>query len=705
MTVKLSSLRIVADLDAAPFKRGAADVDAASGKAASGVSQLGNAITTTERRAERASGEIHKLSVRFVDGFGSAYQFEKAVKSLGRAFDSGNISIERADKILLGLHKRYGLTANAQELAAKGQHDLAGAVTRVNALLDQQGRKLHSVNDNLASFRRGNLRYQLFDIGQGLAGGLNPAMIAAQQGPQILQLYAGAGGVNAALRDTMGIVGGLARSFGPVAVAAAIAAAGIAGAQHEIAKATGVAVSFGDVAGAAMQLASDAIYTQLQPAIKAVSPWFEAAWQQVIVGVKWAGNEFVKGWLTTFETLRHGVAVVPPLFKIAGEAAANGMVAAFEFIANEARKAFNAVITGANNLVSMVGGDWLKDNLGWNLTVKEITGEFKLGRFDLGGKQAFTDLANEAARYQQTVKDIRDRDYMGDAFSAMKAKAVERYRDRLSEAEKATAKLGSTTKATRQNLGGIGDATDAVWKAATRGAKGASDEITQTLGRTLASLFDGPIKGADQFFDKVTGGLAQLGMSNLNKLFDSTGSPANDNGRPRSVSEIANSLSARLNGLSGDVQTGTKNGFMDALKELGLNDKQAQGVGVGLSAGLGGFGLGAQTQSPGMGALGGALSGAMAGLSTGNPLFAVLGAVVGGVAGKLGGLFSRRKEGDHDSDQRAEAAPLRHDVHRHGRIRARRSGAGLRAEEHRHPTAADGAGHARRAFGGRHDRA
>ncbi len=67
-----------------------------------------------------------------------------------------------------------------------------------------------------AQFRRQNLTYQLFDIGQTAFMGMNPAMIAAQQGPQILQLYAGQGGVNAALKDFGSIASGIGRFITPV---------------------------------------------------------------------------------------------------------------------------------------------------------------------------------------------------------------------------------------------------------------------------------------------------------------------------------------------------------------------------------------------------------------------------------------------------------------------------------------------------------
>jgi hypothetical protein len=78
-----------------------------------------------------------------------------------------------------------------------------------------------------AQFRRQNLTYQLFDIGQTAFMGMNPAMIAAQQGPQILQLYAGQGGINAALKDFGSLASSAARFINPLTVGVAATSAAL----------------------------------------------------------------------------------------------------------------------------------------------------------------------------------------------------------------------------------------------------------------------------------------------------------------------------------------------------------------------------------------------------------------------------------------------------------------------------------------------
>ncbi|SIR16239.1 TIGR02594 family protein [Rhizobium sp. RU35A] len=86
-------------------------------------------------------------------------------------------------------------------------------------------------SDGTAQFRRQNLTYQAFDVGQSLAGGMPIGMVLAQQGPQIVQIYAGQGGVNAALKDLGSIASGAARLITPLTVSiAGLAAVAVTGA-------------------------------------------------------------------------------------------------------------------------------------------------------------------------------------------------------------------------------------------------------------------------------------------------------------------------------------------------------------------------------------------------------------------------------------------------------------------------------------------
>ena len=113
----------------------------------------------------------------------------------------------------------------------------------------------------LAAMQSRMLLYQLNDIGVSLAGGMSPLMVLVQQGSQITQMYAGQGGVNAALRQTADLakgavagvgsaargVLGLARAHPVLTAAVVVAAAGLAGLRHEINATAEAQVSYGDV--------------------------------------------------------------------------------------------------------------------------------------------------------------------------------------------------------------------------------------------------------------------------------------------------------------------------------------------------------------------------------------------------------------------------------------------------------------------------
>lgn len=83
--------------------------------------------------------------------------------------------------------------------------------------------------DREGQFRRQNLMYQGFDIGQGLFGGMPIGMIAAQQLPQIAQNYVGQGGGTAGfMKDLTTMAGGALRAITPLTAGIAGLTAGVA---------------------------------------------------------------------------------------------------------------------------------------------------------------------------------------------------------------------------------------------------------------------------------------------------------------------------------------------------------------------------------------------------------------------------------------------------------------------------------------------
>jgi len=165
-----------------------------------------------------------------VDGFGSsartsAAAFEEAAREAEHYARAAGELRARLDPVgasqarLNAEMMEYAVLLDRAEISTV---EFAQAQAMAQARHDQFVASLNRMpaNDNMSSsrddgFRRQNLGYQLFDIGQSASLGMPLAMIAAQQGPQIAQLYATQGGLNAAMKDFGVILGGLARVAGP----------------------------------------------------------------------------------------------------------------------------------------------------------------------------------------------------------------------------------------------------------------------------------------------------------------------------------------------------------------------------------------------------------------------------------------------------------------------------------------------------------
>lgn len=155
-----------------------------------------------------------------------------------------------------------------------------------------------------AAFQQRMLMFQLNDIGVSLASGMNPLMVMVQQGAQIQQIYAGEGGVNKALRDTGRMLGGVITRFPLMTAAIAGGSAAIAGMTYEIRKAGHASVTFVDVLRATFDELTDRIYGVLQPAIKAIAPWFAEAWRLVVDTTKTVGNEVINTFTAIYEIIK-----------------------------------------------------------------------------------------------------------------------------------------------------------------------------------------------------------------------------------------------------------------------------------------------------------------------------------------------------------------------------------------------------------------
>lgn len=693
MVVKLSTLRVSAEMDASKYQAGMAMKVAADKQGAASSAQVGAAITATDTKISTASNGVERLARSYITGYAAEAKFEAALRTLGRALDTGNISAERAQQILVGLHSRYGAMASAADLAAAGQHQLAAAVTAANASLAANGNALdmntaaqmrNNAAQRSASATRQNLLYQYSDVGVSLAGGINPGMVAVQQLPQIIS---GPGGLNAALAETGNLAGMAVKRFGLIGAAIGIGAAAIESMKDSINETSDVTVSFGDTALAVWQVIAGGITDYIKPVTDKIGEWFGIAWDWVEKATRDVGNFIVREIVGAIEIIKTVVASIGPAFTVAGEVAAEGLANAIIYGIREAQVKFNEFVGAINTLAG-----------------RSVMGRMDLieyADFDFGGAAAVKELEGAWGDLGATLDGIAGRDYMGEFFGAVKDRAIQNATDRLDEnAEAAGAAaseaaklakayddivagghkfiqeqenertaLGQTeeqanalrytfellnkakaagidldaltadgTKTVRQELTGLAGEmaaaeaeTDRLTKAF-EDQKKVVDDVLGTIGDAFSGLFDGTIKDFDSFLDHMMGGFAKLGQQNFDKLFSSDG------------------LGKLFETTTG--ADGKETNFFDTLfkaTKKGTKEGSAEGSAFGISqmagyasAAVGGFGMGYEAQDPLMGGLGGAAQGAMAG-AAGGPVGMAIGAVVGGIAGFVGGLFGANK--------------------------------------------------------------
>ena len=416
MTVELRTLRVSAEMDASKYVAGAKAVEGSSTSAGKAVGGLGASVQQTDNKISQSGDVLTRLSRQYVDGYAAAQRMQQAVNSLSRGIDSGRITMAQAEPILEGIYRKYGQLGSGATFAAKGQVELAAAIDRTTAKMQAQSAvsaRLPAGANDISSFRRQNLTYQLFDVGTSLSGGMNPALIAAQQGPQILQLYAGQGGIRAAISDSLGLALRLTRAMGPFAVAAGAGALAIQSMRDEIEATTGKAVTFGQVAGAVLKTIASDIYGLVEPAVDAIAPWFQLAWDKVSAGAIYAGNMIINSFHAAYEDVKYVWGQFPNMI---GTLVISGL---------------NVVVGGIENMVQ-TGADYIdafiaKINIAL-AKISEVTG-VSLSQIpnigDLGLGVPIQDpfaapLADATADRNRRIGEIMGSDPLGDYYRSVR---------------------------------------------------------------------------------------------------------------------------------------------------------------------------------------------------------------------------------------------------------------------------------------------
>ncbi|THK34676.1 hypothetical protein EHS39_28855 [Ensifer sp. MPMI2T] len=224
--------------------------------AAAGVkTQLGMVAQAQEQMAKSAQASFmaiaqqqDALRAKFNPTYAVLSRYKQTVEEIRQAHRLGALSVNEMSTAL----SRERQAALSAVQAIKGH---TAAVTADNAAM------------RAASFQRRNLIFQLNDVAVSLASGMNPLMVFAQQGSQIGQIYAGQGGVAAALRETGEMAGQAASRFGRWGLVLAPLALGLANIKSQAEDALRSSVSWGEVVTATFQTIWEGLRDTFGPAV------------------------------------------------------------------------------------------------------------------------------------------------------------------------------------------------------------------------------------------------------------------------------------------------------------------------------------------------------------------------------------------------------------------------------------------------------
>jgi hypothetical protein len=480
------------------------------------VSARAGSAAATMRGLEAAGGVVARID-RTTGVTGGLRRDAADIEAYGRALDDTRakynpmfaaIRSYRAE--LAAIRAAHGVGAiSADEMNAAIGRTRAASLASIAAI---KGRTTAigqmASGSRLAAMQSRMLLFQLNDIGVSLAGGMSPLMVLVQQGSQITQMYAGQGGVNAALRQTadlakgavtgVGSAGrgvlGLARAHPLLTAAVAVTAAGLAGLRHEINETAATQVSFGDVALAVWQSMRDGAIRLVKPAFDAIAAWaapaFAAvasaaasAWDGIVAGVHVTGNAIIKAYGVVCQTIGSLFAAVPAAVGAAVVGTANAVLAGVEWLINRMSGKLNEWIGKVNDALGMIP-DWARPD--W-ARIPAIPGDVSFGRYE---NPYADDLAGRWQDYTGAVGAIVRSDPLGAVFGDISARAEANTRARTAAAAAAGETPGSGTGSGSSRGGRGGGATGEDLRDVQEQELAGIDAITDALTRAYADVKD-----------------------------------------------------------------------------------------------------------------------------------------------------------------------------------------------------------------------
>lgn len=318
--------------------------------------------------------------------------------------------------------------------------DAATAATRLNTAAQQA----NAASGRLANHQVANLTAQLNDVGVSLASGQSPWLVMVQQGSQIAGVFGPGAGVTGILRGLAQTVFSIARAFAPVIAVVGAGVAVFGALTNEINKTTNVNVKMGDVIRATMQLIGEAIYDWVRPAVNAIVPWFQRAYDFVLDATKIVVNGVVGAFKLVPLAVRTSISIVPSIFE-----------AGFEKAKAYVFWALHDILAGVDNMVGSVAqafNDVLGTSLNTSPLMEQLTSLNRIGNDAFVAGEVAANRARDAwSGFSAEAERILNADYAGQAFDAIRQRSIELAQERIAnEEDEASAAGGAAASLSRK---------------------------------------------------------------------------------------------------------------------------------------------------------------------------------------------------------------------------------------------------------------
>lgn len=454
-----------------------------------GVAQSNAATSQMAMSWNKVEREVAKLQRQMQKGKITQAGYTSQMNKLASAMKGVAGSYQQAQKQVWGY-------AKASQVASQSSFRLFGRGSRQAQTFAR--------STGMARMQMLNLGYQINDVGMTLATGMNPMTVLIQQGSQMVQIYAGQGGVNAALKDMGRIISAVVRRFWPIAIIAGL----FKMLQVEINKTSDVSVTLGDVLKATWQLATEGIHKLLQPAIEKIAPWMQWAWEKAVEWIKWGGNMLINVPRVAVKGIGAIVGTIPNLFKGAFNKAVSHVLTKMHDMVWYIAQAVNGVASQFNEVF---GTDLSTNAFGGIIEqLSEASGDYFRAGHEAGEEARAT-----WAAFREEADAILASDPMGEMFKAIRDRSVEiamqRIQDEMGE-------LGEGAGKVKEEIEEMMKALDEQLTTAADNLAGVFGNAFERLAETGKLTFSSFIQDLNQLIIRSTSELLQQELANMFKV-------------------------------------------------------------------------------------------------------------------------------------------------------------------------------------------